>query len=111
MNQNLKQILDNIIHTSLVLTKFTNTIVKSRPLKDIGAEQVIALSSWPRQPSDPLSISASHRSPISQGMPAQIARRFFDNFRVHNIPLSFSIFILNAMLSAIHAVSLKVPPD
>ena len=25
---------------SLILTKFTNTIVKSRPLKDIGAEQV-----------------------------------------------------------------------
>jgi hypothetical protein len=28
---------------SLVLTKFTNALVKSRPLKEIGAEQVCAI--------------------------------------------------------------------
>lgn len=28
---------------SLILMKFTNTIVKSRPLKEIGAEQVFIL--------------------------------------------------------------------
>src|SRR6202042_389951 len=36
-----------IVPTSLVLTKFTNTMVKSRPLKDIGAEQVLACRSDP----------------------------------------------------------------
>jgi len=44
MKQTFKKfILDIIVPASLVLTKFTNTIVKSRPLKDIGAEQVLLL--------------------------------------------------------------------
>jgi len=38
--QNTFNVTDNLIFSSLLLIKFTNALVRSRPLKEIGAEQV-----------------------------------------------------------------------
>jgi len=38
--QNTFDVTDNLIFSSLLLIKFTNALVRSRPLKEIGAEQV-----------------------------------------------------------------------
>ena len=69
---------------SLILTKFTNTIVKSRPLKDIGAEQVGSTIKLARVSTN--NFSASHWSPDSESLSAQTAWRGAINIEVSYLP-------------------------
>ena len=44
LKQDIKRGLFYFIPYSVILVKFTNSLVRSRPLKEIGAEQVLSIS-------------------------------------------------------------------